>query len=58
MSGTPGPPIWGDIREVLELHGEWNADLQERLGSLFLQIREFATNEAAEKVDDEQKSNH
>jgi hypothetical protein len=49
MTAVPGPPIWSDIREVLELHGEWTPWMQEQLGKIFRGIRSVLNEEAQEK---------
>ena len=49
MSGGMGPPIWSDVRTVLELHEQWTPELQERLGKLFSLMSEHRNREAAEK---------
>ena len=57
FSGVPGPPIWSDIRTVLDLHDEWSPEIQERLGSLFLQIREISNREARDDAEDTEVTN-
>lgn len=46
MTAVPGPPIWGDIREVLDTHGEWEPWLQQSLGIFFRNLRSIAAKEA------------
>lgn len=50
FTSVPGPPIWSDIRAVLELHDEWTAERQEQLGELFLHIRSISGDEAEDAV--------
>lgn len=52
MSAGMGPPIWSDIRTVLELHDLWTPHIQERLGKLLSMIREHTNREASEKPRD------
>ena len=49
MTAVPGPPIWSDIRAVLELHECWYPELQTKLSQVFRGIRSIRAEEAEEK---------